>query len=168
VEMVGLRADPREFIAKRYVGQCGGSSPLELARVVEESGASACILSRLSSLDLRLIDCPVIANVRVNPASNRFNHWVVVVPTDLGVTVFDGLQPASEISMAKFLGIWSGVGICVSRDQNSPLVSIWLGRSTVCLTLLVAGILMLRNGGRSRAPAMPAFSSSAAAFARRR
>ena len=147
LELIGMKPDPRDFIATRYVGMCGGSSPAEVARVVEDSGANARILSRLSSLDLRMIGCPLIANVRSSPVSNRFNHWVVVVPSDVGVTVFDGLQQPYGLRIAEFLGIWSGVGICISRDESSPLSSIWLGRISVFLTVLIVAVLFLPNWG---------------------
>lgn len=144
VELIGLNADPRNFIAAQYVGKCGGSSPDELARVVNDSGASACILSRLSAFDLRLIDCPVIANVRMSPTSNRFNHWVVAVPSDAGVTIIDGLQKPYEVGTAEFLGIWSGVGICVSRHDSNPLLSIWLGRISLFLAALIVCVPILK------------------------
>lgn len=147
VELIGLEADPRDFIAVKYVGKCGGSSPAEVARVVEESGANASILSRLSAVDLRLIECPFIAMVRANPAHEQFDHWVVAVPSDFGMTIFDGLQKPYDIRTAEFLGIWSGIGVCVSRDDNSPLVSIWLGKISLFLTALLGTVLVLRNRG---------------------
>ena len=145
LELIGIKADPRDFIATRYVSNCGGSSPEEAARVVRDSGAAAHILTRLSAFDLRLIDCPIIANVRTTPASNRFNHWVVAVPSDEGVTIYDGLQKPYEIRTAEFLGSWSGLGICVTRSGSTPLASIWLGRSSVVLAVGIVGVLAWRS-----------------------
>ncbi len=144
-EIVGIKADPRDFIATRYVGQCGGSSPEEVARVVTDAGAKASILTQLSAVDLRLMDCPLIANVRISPTSNRFNHWVVAVPSDAGVTIYDGLQTPYDISTAAFLGSWSGIGICVTRPESSPLASIWLGRCSLLLSVGIVGVAALRN-----------------------
>ncbi|HET6880590.1 MAG TPA: rhodanese-like domain-containing protein [Pirellulales bacterium] len=138
VNMAGLEAHPRDFIAAKYVGQCAGSSPEELAAVVEDAGARAQILSRLSVFDLHLARCPVIANVRMTAARNRFDHWVVAIPSEAGVTIFDGIQNPYHIKTAEFLGTWSGIGICVTRDQQNPLATIWLGRSA----LMLAGVAL--------------------------
>ncbi|HET6879223.1 MAG TPA: hypothetical protein VFI31_03670 [Pirellulales bacterium] len=106
LEMIGVKAEPGDFITVKYVGRCGGSSPEEVARIVEESGAQARIISRMSALDLRLIGHPLITNVRLNPAAKRFNHWVVAVPSRRGITVFDGLQNPYSVTTAEFLAVW--------------------------------------------------------------
>ena len=145
LELNGIAADPRDFIAARYVSQCGGSTPEEVARVVRDAGGNARILSRLSATDLRLVRCPVIANVRSTMTSSRFNHWVAVVPNSRGVTVYDGTNPPIEVSTAAFLGSWSGIGICVTADEANPLTSIWLGRSAMLLTVGVVAIGLWRK-----------------------
>ncbi|MGQ0601071.1 MAG: rhodanese-like domain-containing protein [Anaerolineales bacterium] len=144
-ELIGIDADPRDFISKRYVGACGGSSPKEVARIAKHAGAKAHIMIRLSALDLRIMDCPLVANVRISPASDRFNHWVVAVPSKEGVTIYDGLQKPFEVPTAAFLGNWSGIGICVTAPENSPLASIWLGRSSLLLGSGIAGVLAFRK-----------------------
>ncbi|MCG8449128.1 MAG: rhodanese-like domain-containing protein [Pirellulales bacterium] len=145
LELLGIEANPRNFIASRYVGQCGGSAPEEVSRVVVDAGAHAHTITRLSAIDLRLINCPVIANVRISASSNRFNHWIVAFPSDNGMTIYDGLQQPYDIRTAEFLGSWSGIGICVSRSEASPLVPIWLGRSSLFLIVGIAGVCALRN-----------------------
>lgn len=145
LDIVGVKVNPRDFIATKYIGRCGGSSPRELARIVDESGANSRVLSRMSVLDLRLISCPVVANVRLSPASTRFNHWVVAVPSAEGVTVVDGLQEPNRITTAEFLAVWSGVGICVSTRDQDPLVTIWLGRLASLLFLALIALFVRRN-----------------------
>jgi rhodanese-related sulfurtransferase len=152
VELIGMEANPRNFVMSKYVGNCGGSSPEEVARVVKDAGARAVILADLSIFDLRLIECPLIANVRTSANGNRFDHWVVAVPNGTGMTIFDGLKKPYDIRAAEFLGIWSGIGICVTRFGPSPLVSIWLGRISVILTIVLVAVLLLRRRA-SMAPA---------------
>jgi rhodanese-related sulfurtransferase len=147
VELIGMEAKPRDFLMSKYVGNCGGSSPEEVARVVKDAGARADVLSNLSTFDLRLIECPLIANVRTSPNTNRFDHWVVAVPSATGMTIFDGLKKPYDIRTAEFLGIWSGIGICVTRYGPTPLVSIWLGRIPVFLTIVLVAVLVLRSQG---------------------
>ena len=146
LKMVGVNADPHDFIATRYVGNCGGSTPEEIVRVIGDSRAEACILKQLSAVDLQLLNCPLIANVRSKPAGDRFNHWIVAIPSETGVKVFDGVQQPYEITIAEFLGIWSGIGISVSRSAVAPQASIWLGRLLLFLivTLIFAGVLQAR------------------------
>jgi len=147
VELLGREAHPHQFITSEYVGRCGGSTAEEVANAVQKSGCHAHIITRLSALDLQLVGCPVIANVRVNPANDRFNHWVVVVPTPSGVRVYDGLQSPYEIGIGEFLGNWSGIGICATADESNPLVSIWLGRASFLLIMLIGVVAVLRNKG---------------------
>jgi hypothetical protein len=147
LELIGIEADPRQFLASRYVGACGGSTPTEVARIINDAGAKAHILTNLSAFDLKLLDCPIIANVRISPTSHQFNHWVVAVPSDQSVRIYDGFQERYEIETAVFLGNWSAIGICVMRGQNSPSATIWLGRSSLLLAAVIVGVLVLRNGG---------------------
>lgn len=145
VELVGLSASPGDYIASRYVAGCSGSSADELAEIVTQAGGRARIVAKLSAFDLRAICTPVICNVRNQPATSEFNHWVTVLPGKSGVIVYDGLQDSYEISTAEFLGCWNGIGVCVSKEDDNPLALMWLSRSTVCLTFGTALILSTRR-----------------------
>lgn len=145
VELIGLEADPRNYLMSKYLGGCGGSSPEEVALVVKDAHARADISSGLSAFDLRLIQCPLIANVRSSLNSNRFDHWVVAMPNATGVLIFDGRKKPYTIPTAEFLAMWSGVGICVTRDVPTPLLSIWLGRSSILLMVALLAVLAVRS-----------------------
>lgn len=143
VELVGLKADPRDFVTTRYVGRCGGSSPQELERMVEACGARASTMSRLSVVDLRLMESPIIAYVRPNPDTDRFNHWVTALPSGSHVMIFDELREPFEVSHAEFLGVWSGIGICVTRD-GAPLSSVWWARASLLLPTLILAVVAVQ------------------------
>lgn len=137
LKMLCFDAEPRDFIAARYIGKCGGSTPEEVASIIEDCGAKAQIVSRLSSFDLRQVDCPVIANVRSNANSKRFDHWVVVVKDEDAFLVFDGPKQKAKLRPAEFLAMWSGLGILVSAKSDNPLMSVWLGRLAVMQLVLI-------------------------------
>ncbi|MDZ4658733.1 MAG: rhodanese-like domain-containing protein [Bythopirellula sp.] len=137
LKMIGFDAEPRDFFAARYVGKCGGSTPEEVARVITAAGGKAQIVSRLSSFDLGQVDCPVIANIRSTPTEKQFNHWVVAIKDKDGVIIFDGTNQESRLLTAEFLGVWSGLGILVSREGENPLLSVWLGRLAVLQIALI-------------------------------
>ncbi len=124
LKMIDLDAEPRDFVASRYVGKCGGSTPEEVASIVTAAGGKAQIVSRLSSFDLRQLDCPVIANIRSDPTAKQFNHWVVAIRDEDGVIIFDGTNQQAKLLIAEFLGVWSGLGILVSREGENPLLAV--------------------------------------------
>lgn len=75
-----IEADPSQFVSSRYVGDCGGSSAVQLSVILEVLGGNPIVIDKLSWLDMRLIGSPLIANVRSDVSDGRFNHWVVAVP----------------------------------------------------------------------------------------
>ncbi len=139
----GIAADPEDFIATKYVGACGGSTPAELSQLLADAGCDSTAIARLSSFDLWLVGQPLLAFVRRDSASTRFNHWVLVVPESNGVmTVYDGPDEAYELTTAEFLGIWSGLGLYICDGSINPLAIIWSGRISLlfgatCLVLLL-------------------------------
>lgn len=145
VELNGLKANPGDFLASRYSGNCGGSTPDEVANVVRDAGANAYVLTHLSAMDVRLFNGPIIANVRPVPASNRFNHWVVVVPNRHNVQIYDGLEQPYHVSTAEFLGVWNGIGVCVTKDKESALAPIWLARISMFLAVVIVGVVPFKK-----------------------
>ncbi len=147
IKLIGMEADPRKFLTSKYVGNTKGSSPEEVSQVVKDAGARADILSGLSAFDLRLIDCPLIANVRTSPKTPRFDHWVVVIPTTTGMMIYDGVKKPYNVHTSEFLGIWNGIGICLTRDGPTPLLFIWVGRILVLVTIVLFLFFSLRGRG---------------------
>lgn len=143
-ELVGLRADPKDYLMSKYLGGCGGSSAQEVAMVVRDAHGRADILSGLSAFDLRLIRSPLIANVRSDVTSDKFDHWVVATPDAAGMTIFDGLKRPYTMKTAEFLAIWNGVGVCVARGGPSPVSAIWLGRVLVLLGIALVAVVAMR------------------------
>lgn len=145
LELVGVSADPKNFVTSRYIGNGGGSSAAELVRLVNDAGGGVHALSRLSSFDLWMTKVPLVANVRVSPSSDRFDHWVVALWNDGGVVLHDGVQKPHKFSIAEFLGNWSGIGIAVTNSQNDPVLPhIWLGRLCLVEIAVLVGILCIR------------------------
>lgn len=142
LQFIGIEALPQDFMATRYVGKCGGSTPQELANVIEDAGGRATIATRLSSFDLRTVGCPAIANVRATPSTSQFNHWVMVLNEGDQIVVYDGPDKRVKIPMAEFLGLWSGLGILVSSENKTPIYDIWLGRLGV-FQFVIAAVLMV-------------------------
>lgn len=142
LELVGVPANPKDYVASPYIGSCGGSNAAELVRLVNDAGAGAHVLSRLSAFDLWMTRDPFVANVRISPTSDRFNHWVVAVWSDGGVVLYDGIESPHKVSVAEFLGNWSGVGIVVTKSQNDAVLPrIWLGRLCLVEIGVLVGIL---------------------------
>ena len=135
--LVGVACTPEDYVTKYYVGSPQGSTPDEVAAVVRDAGAEPRILSGLSLLELRGLNGPIIANVRRSPATPQYDHWVVAIARDGRVAVFEGSNQATWTTAAEFLGIWSGLGVCVTGPETQENgVSLWLGR----LLLLQIGI----------------------------
>lgn len=151
LELVGVAANPGDYVASPYIGSCGGSSAAELVRLINDAGAGAHVLSRLSAFDLWMNRDPIVANVRITPTSDRFNHWVVAVWEDGAVVLYDGIESPHKVSLAEFLGNWSGIGIVVTKSQNdSVLPRIWLGRLFLVEIGVLVGIVCLRILRRNR------------------
>jgi len=150
LELVGIPSNPKDFVASPYIGSCGGSSAAELVRLANDAGAGAHVVSRLSAFDLWITRAPLVANVRISPTSDRFNHWVVAVWSDGGMVLYDGIESPHKVSLAEFLGNWSGVGIVVTKSQDEAVLArIWLGRLCLVEIAVLAGLLCLRLLRRS-------------------
>lgn len=135
--LVGVACTPEDYVTKYYVGSAQGSTPDEVAAVVRDVGAEPRILSGMSILELRGLNGPIIANVRRSPATPQYDHWVVAIAHDGGVAVLDGAGQATRTTAAEFLGIWSGLGVCVTGPETQVNgESLWLGR----LLLLQIGV----------------------------
>lgn len=139
LEMSGVQCSPSDYISVKHVGSERGSTPQEISSIVKSLGASARIISGMSALDLKCLEDPLIANVRSTPSSREYDHWVVVSYQDGNILSYDNLaQLPVKMSIAEFLGIWSGMGIVVSRDEKPVLWNLWMGR----LILIQTGILV--------------------------
>lgn len=142
LEMIGYEASPADFVNVKYLGGPHGSTPSEVASIVEEAGAKANITKGLSYLDLRLLNCPLIANVRSTPTSNVFDHWIVVVCDGGDVLIYDGVAEGTRIRPAEFLALWNGIGITVTPPSSNPLLVFW-GIRAAALQLAVFGLLLV-------------------------
>ncbi len=143
VSQLGIVCSPVDYVTKSYVGVSQGSTPEEVAAIVRDAGAEASILSGLSALDLRGLDAPLIANVRGTPASPQYDHWVVATFQDGEVSIYDGAGGPVRMPVADFLGVWSGLGIVVTKTGADLGSSLWLGRLLV-LQFGIAFAVVLR------------------------
>jgi rhodanese-related sulfurtransferase len=147
----GVDCNTADYVTAHYVSSSQGSTPDEMIRVCKALGLDAEVRSPLNALDLYILDLPVIANVRSSASARNFDHWSTVVPKKGGVWFYDGPSAGTELTMAEFLGLWSGVGIVVSRPNSHVDAMLWLSR----LALLPAGLLLgltiaRRFGARGR------------------
>lgn len=156
--MIGCDASAEDFVATKYVGARQGSSPTEVAAIVEDAGADAHIFKGLSNLELKLLAYPLIANVRSTPTSRAFDHWVLAVADAGDILIYDGVAPQARISVAEFLGMWNGVGIIVSPRGSYPLQSLWAGRAAVLQVGLLAVLVLHSAFSPILKKAQPSFS----------
>lgn len=156
VRLLGLDCSPADYISKRYVGVSQGSTPDEVAAVVEEAGAEAHVLSNLSALDLQSLRTPLIANIRATPASPQYDHWAVATFQDGQVLLYDGTGVPVRMAAAEFLGIWSGLGIVVTEPGTTVGSSLWPGRllvlqvGVIFALVLVSGRIYVGPGSLGR------------------
>lgn len=140
LQLLGAKVAPEDFLSTMYVGTCGGSNQREIVAVIEDSNYDACALSNLSIYDLRVVGLPLVSFVRSKAIDDRYNHWVTVIAKNDGVVVYDGAKEPYEITVAEFLGIWSGVGVFANqRGSLSPVLLIGLARAPLflCCSVLV-------------------------------
>jgi len=140
---VGIACSPGDYLTSRYVSAPQGSTPEDVAAIVTHAGGKATILSALSALDLRVLGKPVIANVRSTAAAKQYDHWAAVTCGHDEVTQHDGPGESVKLSLAEFLGLWSGLGIVVSNSDSWVVSTIWLGRVAVLQAVLLV-LLLLR------------------------
>lgn len=151
--LCGFEGSPADYFTTAYVGR-SGSSPEQVTAMAETAGADASVVSGMSGFDLRWLDAPFLANVRSNPHSPAYDHWVVVARRGGELLVYDSGRPPVRVREADFMAIWSGVGVVVGSPGATVLPAVWLGRIAL-LQLGVLIALVLRRfipapGGRSR------------------
>jgi rhodanese-related sulfurtransferase len=166
---LGIDCSPADYVTKRYVGASQGSTPEEVAAIVRDAGAEAHILSGLSTLDLRGLDAALIANVRGPPTSSQYNHWVVARFQDREVWIYDGTGGPVRMPVADFLGVWSGLGIVVTKAGSDLGFPFWLGRLLILqvgiVFALVLRVFRERVGDSLRRGVLTIFATAAATAA---
>ncbi|MEM9366810.1 MAG: rhodanese-like domain-containing protein [Planctomycetota bacterium] len=136
---LGIECSIDQFIKRRYVSKCGGSTEQDIVEMVESTGAAGVVLGRLSIFDLRLADRPFVANVRSSPVDERYDHWITVIPNDRNFLVLDGIDEPRMISAAEFSAIWRGAGVFIAKDAGLQQIVV-LGRVMLLTALIAFGI----------------------------
>jgi len=133
---LGIEVPLSSLMRTRYVGGCGGSTTAEVVAVVRDHGLAAYPASNLSIADIQNSGLPFLAFVRGSKTDERFNHWVTVIPDgDDGLLLFDDGDDGKHVSVAEFSSAWSGVGVFVSRSDESPAPILILNRLIVVFVL---------------------------------
>jgi rhodanese-related sulfurtransferase len=110
------------LVQPEYISSKQGSSIADLQLAAEENGVHLLPLTRMSCLMLREIHCPVILHVKPTPEASAYKHWVLFMGDKDGIAwIYDGDQPAKEISEEDLAARWDGTGIVVSNEPVSAL-----------------------------------------------
>lgn len=149
LSILGVTADIKQVITDTYISSHAGSTPADLIKLIESYGQVAQPCVNLCALDVRLLDDPIIANVRSSRSGIPYDHWVCLLSGKNGFLVFDGANKPVEFSASEFLALWNGYGLVVSRPGNSAIWALWLARF-VTVFIGVAGTAWLHRVLRSK------------------
>jgi rhodanese-related sulfurtransferase len=166
LSICGFDQPTEPLVKARFVSQCGGSTADDIREMIKYGGGTATARGNLSLFDLLLIGQPLIANVRRSPSDQRFNHWIVVVPKENGLLLYDSTDGGRTVSYGSFLGVWSGAGVFVSKGDSGIGLLLWLGRLAIFLSscIILAFLLACSHRFVSRFPDQRPILEGAAVF----
>jgi rhodanese-related sulfurtransferase len=140
LSLLGIDVDPGLFFTVDYMASGEGSTPAEVVKIIESQRCQAVPIVNLSKLDVMLLGCPVIANLRATPGATAFDHWACVVWENHRLLVFDGAVGPVEMSFADFLPLWNGYGVVVSHSRQPVVAYVWLVRFGVLCGFVLIGV----------------------------
>ncbi len=115
MKLFGVQVDPNELLKPEYIGSVQGSSLAELKKCAEAYGLHAMPAARLTTKDLRDINCPVIIHVKSSPTGKTYNHYELFMGTKKGnALIYDPPKPAEAVEFRTISPRWDGTGLIVS------------------------------------------------------
>ena len=151
LSILGFDVQLNDLWSPKYVGSPHGSSPSELIEAVKKFGGLATMHHCMSYTELITAGLPVVANVRKDPFSKQFDHWVCVVNSSDGLRVFDGPDASRIVEPSEFLAIWNGVGIVVAKNRFSLAVVNVTRFVSIAILVVIAYLILMHSRWMSSA-----------------
>ncbi len=145
LHLLGSHATVQDFYSARFIGSCRGSTAEQIVSMLKHSGAAGTLVSGIGGWELRFLSGPLIASVRSRAASPEFDHWCVVIRDEQGIIMFADDGRPVRMTVAEFLGLWSGVGVVASMKDDNTLLHFQAARlipfSAFFLVAAIAGLV---------------------------
>ncbi|MGD0766585.1 MAG: rhodanese-like domain-containing protein [Tepidisphaeraceae bacterium] len=141
-----------------YISSPKGSSLGDLVKAIQDQGAYVTPMQGLSGATLAEIRWPMILNVKHDPDSLQYDHWVLAMSESGGwLRILDAPSEMQEIRPSRLAGRWNGVGLIVTDrplGRGALLKIQWLQiRQSLLylIPLIMAGALVRAIWRRARA-----------------
>jgi len=142
------------ILTLNYISNGEGSTLSDLARLFEDNGLYARAVKNLRVTSLNNSPYPIICSVRRSITDGKFNHYVIVLPTEDGPRLaYDPLVGTTEPVDSLIAGSWSGYGLLVGDEEIRLWRIFW--RDYVALFLVSGLLLGVRMVLRKKGPRLP-------------
>jgi len=146
---IGLNGGQLEYanlIKPDYCGSSKGSTLAELSRAAKDNGMFVAALTKMTSLELRHCQHPVILHVK-RDNSVEYNHYELFMGTEGGLAkLYDPPNPIRLVPFYELEPDWDGIGLVISRtpiDIGNILAPARI-RCIVYATLAISIVLAVR------------------------
>ena len=151
MKFFGVQVEPNELLRPEYIGSPAGSSLAELKKCAEKYGLHAIPVARLTTKDLRDINCPVIIHVKSSLTGKSYDHYELFMGIRNGnALMYDPPTPPQAVEFWTIAPKWDGTALIVSDKpiQTAKTLSAAKWRFASYAGIATAIVLVVRRGQR--------------------
>ncbi len=117
IKMANKEVEFQELLKHEYIGSSKGSSFLELNKAAEDFGLYMEAVVKITSIDLKRSDYPIILHVKLSIKSQEYDHYELFLGTKDGkAMLFDPPNPVRLVPFSELAPRWDGNGLIVSAE----------------------------------------------------
>ena len=117
MKMANKEVEFQELLKHEYIGSSKGSSFLELNKAAEDFGLYMEAVVKITSIDLKRSDYPIILHVKLSMKNQEYDHYELFLGTKDGkAMLFDPPNPVRLVPFNELAPRWDGNGLIVSAD----------------------------------------------------